>query len=935
MIPTLYKGTQDLKPQGGEDGGGAIVVVKKQVVSISKIVSDNTLLGKKSQNLDKKESESKKRDEKESGIEGKKGSGLIKALVGTIPQLGFLDAINRFITFTLLGWAFKKIYPYIPQILQFAKNIQPIVQFFETLSINFFKGVVDFVDFGYKAYDKVRDFTKNLGGEPFQKAFDDFSKNLNTFINLALVAGMLATGGPGFGKGGPKGKPGNVPGGGRTGYQYDPKRALVRKKYGDAAAKLYDLQIAKGKNTKQAIDIIESRYINKGRITPQRMSSLGDIKGSNLLSKGFGRAPGRLATRVLGRAGSRLARGIFARIPIIGGLIDFAISLAMGEKPGRAAARAVGASLGSILGSLIPVPFAGTILGGILGDIVGGALYDTLVTDKPKKMSGGGKVTTRKGKVVGGNVKRSVRKIYSTPKSKQIKSGASVGGEKKLKQLFPEPPKNQMNKMMNPYGFLTNTAKRFGEIPAIGPIFNIFGKVLKGDMPTKDDFRIVGSSFNAWINNAITKGLLQGNLMSAFAEGGVIDIETQMKRDISGWVEKSVEDLVKNKVTEAINELRKNLRMQPLSGSPAELPPGEGAGLYVSSDSPDFWLLATAALFENSDPQGAADVAQAIYNRVAMPGDPWNVDNSIRKTILNPGQFQPVSDYASPTAWAAIKTKEDALRFVKTYGKSQAQLETVAAAILDKNKQASARQFVGPRDSFRSYSFENANNHLADETEVRRLGHAFGFEPRGATIGMFKSGKLSAAVATDQKMMLGSDRGSLQKAEELARSMGLDVTSRLRPGSSGYHGLGRAIDFQTPGKPGNRGTPSQMQFAQAMIQRFGSSIKELIYTPLGFGIKDGVKVPLTTWGPSSPPWVDLPEGHPLKNSTNAIHYDHVHVAFKKGGSLTREKVKPLQREASYDRQDTQIFILPIETIKEVPMQSPLNRSSKYSSRVPM
>jgi hypothetical protein len=173
------------------------------------------------------------------------------------------------------------------------------------------------------------------------------------------------------------------------------------------------------------------------------------------------------------------------------------------------------------------------------------------------------------------------------------------------------------------------------------------------------------------------------------------------------------------------------------------LPPGDG--VVVSSDSPDFWLLATAALFENSDPQGAADVAQAIYNRVSMPGDPWKVNNSIRTAILNPGQFQPVRQYGGRSAWDKIKDKESALAFIKTHGKSQKQLESVSSALLNTTRQRSAKNFVGPRDSFRSVSYENANDHLADDTEVRRHGHVFGFEPRGATIASFRAGKLRPA----------------------------------------------------------------------------------------------------------------------------------------------------------------------------------------------
>ena len=41
----------------------------------------------------------------------------------------------------------------------------------------------------------------------------------------------------------------------------------------------------------------------------------------------------------------------------------------------------------------------------------------------------------------------------------------------------------------------------------------------------------------------------------------------------------------------------------------------------------------------------------------------------------------------------------------------------------------------------------------------------------------------------------------------------------------------------------------------------------MIYTPLGFGISKGKQVPLSQWG----------------ESTNKQHYNHVHVAFEKGG----------------------------------------------------
>jgi len=122
---------------------------------------------------------------------------------------------------------------------------------------------------------------------------------------------------------------------------------------------------------------------------------IGERVAGRVGRRGAGRAVTRTAIKLGGRklaktaavkasqafikkAALGLMRPLIKRIPLIGGLIDFAVSLMLGEPLGRAAAKAVGATLGGALGTLIPVPFAGTILGGFLGDMVGGAVYDAL-----------------------------------------------------------------------------------------------------------------------------------------------------------------------------------------------------------------------------------------------------------------------------------------------------------------------------------------------------------------------------------------------------------------------------------------------------------------------------------------------------------------------------------------------------------------------------
>jgi len=117
----------------------------------------------------------------------------------------------------------------------------------------------------------------------------------------------------------------------------------------------------------------------------------------------------------------------------------------------------------------------------------------------------------------------------------------------------------------------------------------------------------------------------------------------------------------------------------------------------------------------------------------------------------------------------------------------------------------------------------------------------------------------SGGFNADMGGPLGGVTGNLQAAASLAKSMGLTMTSYKRngPPSASYHNVGRAMDFSNSTGP----TPQMMQFAQAMAARYGSSIAELIYTPLGYSIKNGKKVA---------PYAQ------------AGHYNHVHVAFARG-----------------------------------------------------
>jgi hypothetical protein len=103
----------------------------------------------------------------------------------------------------------------------------------------------------------------------------------------------------------------------------------------------------------------------------------------------------------------------------------------------------------------------------------------------------------------------------------------------------------------------------------------------------------------------------------------------------------------------------------------------------------------------------------------------------------------------------------------------------------------------------------------------------------------------------------GGAAGGVDAFTPIAQRMGLTMTSGYRPGDPGWHGANRARDFSNGTGP----TPQMMQFAQYLASTYGSNLKELIYTPLGFSIKNGQQVAPYAQG---------------------AHYNHVHVAYALG-----------------------------------------------------
>ncbi len=842
----------DIKPtEKPEDGGGKIVLsgvlqIRESVVSIQRLIGNNTTLLQQSEEKKRKLVEKEKFESKEKKLEERKGLSISQLKSPSLPKTGFLDAIKRFLFYTLLGAAFVKFGKYIPKILEFSKKLIPAFKFVEDFAGNLLNGAVEFIDKGYKAYDKVREISKTIGGEDLQKKFDEFSKQFNTFANLAIIAGMSTMGGTDFsgkgtkpGKFGRPTKPSTLTNNSKLfGYLgRDPQTKLIERRYGNDAARMYEARKAQGASVNRArADVLKRFETLENKFGPQKGLGGGTGKGS-LFSRGLGRSFNRASLNLLGKTGTKVVKGVFGKIPIIGGLVDFIIStVILKENPGRAAAKAVGATIGSALGTFIPIPFAGTILGGILGDIVGGALYDSLVGNnntKVKAKAQGGQVT-RGGKKVSGPSRRTIKKVRAKPpkvKPQKTIPGKDVGGRKEIEKLFPYSINPNQK---SPLGVLETTSESLKKVPLLGGVMGASLDLAMGQKPDANVFKKIGYGFGALVQNAIdaetsnTIGNIQKEIVGLAGGGTVprtLSTGENVGMKIGERLAKTFEVMMNTKVSETLQAIRQQFGKEGfgLTGSPTTGPTGELAtGTLARGQLTIEQLvgLAKGAGFSQSDAVTMAAVAMAESS---------GNSNSKRTDTDVHGLWQ-----------IRFPVHEDKLKRLGITSRDQ---------LYDPVANAAAAKAVYDSQGITAWSAYTNKNYQKYMGSAQKAASA-------SAITVYKP------TPTGGFVPLGSEQGSLQEARRLAESFGVPLYSHVRPGDPGYHGSGRAMDFSNDAV--GRGTPEQLKLAKELVKKYGKTAKEIIYTPLGFSIKDGKQVP-----PMDP----------------ANHYHHVHVAFEKGGKV--------------------------------------------------
>jgi hypothetical protein len=870
-------------PEITEDAQKNIGIISVKVIEIDKILKGTLASQKKQLDNEKRQQSSQRREKQEEKLETKPDAEKDQIKMPKAPRFGIFDWIKNFIGNIILGYFAVRLVDHLPKIIPIIKFIGSATDLVLGFGGDLLNGLITFVDWGYRAYDFTKNQLKNFGGENFVKVFEAFNGAVGGVVTAALAASFALVDGVGSRDGG-------------------------------------GADIKRGGKPKPKVTTTGGRGVGGVDIrSPLRQRPKVTFGGGNkaLLSS---------------------VKPFTKRLPIIGALLDFGLSVALGEPVGRAAFKAIGAGLLGSIGAALGGPFAilTGIAGGMAGDWAGGALYDLFFGGKKSsnrgiaKAAGGGQPSTRGGKPTSGpsrRVKKTKTKRAISVQPTPIKPGANVGGEKNIEKVF---PKSTDKTKVSPLDYVESSYKKISDEPFFGPLMSISTKALVGQKPGKVDYKNAAQGLSNWMNVTFSDEILRTGALYA-AGGGEIDADMLSKKsgDMTDAIAKSLEDNISRRVDDTINDLMKQMMLEPQTkpaGVPGPSKPGPEDMINIQGGDADFWTLVAVASREDGDPQAWADVAQSVYNRLASGA---YSGKTIKDLILGQMQYEPTWKFPNGTTvgrgkpnpeWYQIK---DAASAGAAAGQSEDAMKKVAAALLDPTLQKNAREFIQGRTDFRGYSVSGGaqrkpgdnyfgwyNNYTAN-----KIGSVPNFGATATTttgVGPGIIGSLGSGYGSEGVKIAG-DLGDYMKQTRIPTGS-IHQHPRhpqwSRRGGRSYHNSGRAIDLGgwSPSSPEGGGRDEQAPIIKALLD---------------WSNKRGVKP------------VELIHGSPAFKNIGSYrtypdsHHHHVHVAFFHGGLVKKTGLHMLhQGEFVVDKDSVDLLGKDfIATINEVENKSQLKQKA--------
>jgi murein DD-endopeptidase MepM/ murein hydrolase activator NlpD len=609
--------------------------IKKQVFEIKDLVTNLTTLKKKKLTTERKETEREKFGEREKELEKKKKPEDNKIKLPQAPKLGFLDIVKRFVVNTLIGFVVVRLIKHLPKLIEVAKFVGGAMDFITNVGGKLLNGLATFVQKGYEAYDFTRKTLKSFGGENALKLFDGFNDALGGIVTAALAASFAIFDMAGGDSGGDDtvGIRGRTPGRSRRGI--DPKLA---RKY----AERYGRDAAVSRFGREGVRSLGGRYARSG---------VENLARTGLVS---------LAGKSGAKSVLKFVKPLVNKIPIIGGLIEFGLSWALGEPVGKAAFRGIGSVLLGGIGTAIGGP-VGAFIGAAAGGEVGGALYDLFFANKKPaeqkvaKAAGGGQPVTRGGRLVSGprrTITKSKVKRQIAVQPTQLKPGADIGGEEKIEKVF---PKSKDKNQVSPLDYIEKSYKNTNQDRFFGSLLNLQTKSLVGQKPSKVDYANAAQGLSNWMTMTFSDEILRTGAVYA-AGGGEINADMLSKKsgDMTDAIAKSLEDSISKRLDDNINDLMKQMMLKGIEPDDKdkkgdeivppddEFVPGDGSG---GQWGPLLELIASKESGGNYE---------AMYPSTTLPGaTKMTIAEVARRATGAVGKYQQLPRYLISRAKAA------------------------------------------------------------------------------------------------------------------------------------------------------------------------------------------------------------------------------------------------------------------------------------------
>jgi hypothetical protein len=872
-ISTKKISTESLQEESISVLKSDLFIIKKQVFKVRDLIQTSTLIKQSELEKKRKSTEKKEAEKQENKLEAKPEKKEGKLKMPSVPKLGFLDRIKNFLFSVLLGYISIKLLPHLPKLVGIVKIIGNVMEFMIDLGGNILDKVVTFIDWGYKAIDATRGFMKSFGGDFSLKIFDTFTGTLSGVIDAAIIASIAIAG---------QGKDG-----------------------------VLDI----------GMDLVKDRLLGQGAKTAAQAGTQaatgaggtaagGSATAGGTAAQAGGIGTGAVAAIILGAGllASALGEGAFQLKKMSVGMEQGAKKAYDGEKnplmkPIRwlmyQGAKFISFQLGTVgtLLDIVGTPFRYAIelirypfldekgkeaqsknlakfdarireqfregLNALTFGLVGGGgegSFGSLFGDKgtkgmgyAKQAEGGPAPVTRGNKIVGGAVKRTIsRKPVKRGVKVQVtkvKPGGSLGGKKKIEKIFPEVPTKDKGKNVNPLGYMQSSYDIATKTPSFGALFALPLKAQLGEKPSSVDYMKAAEELSGWMQNTFrgTAGYAGGGKVEAGMFGG---------DDTTNVIAKSLEENISSKVDAAIKELQKQLMLKEGEKKSDDKKTGPDAGAMGTGDySPEglqgeiYKYLISKGMDDAHAIGIMANISRESEFRpgVSQSGGPgvglFQYSDNDRK----PKFLKAVPNYAND--WKGqidYALKED---YAPQYLKRSFSSSQEAADVWMKEWERPAEDIQnvsGPKihsEYIKSLEKYKSKTGKGYELPSESLGTGTGYGAAGGKI----AGELGRYL--NQNLVPGKDFLRVAEHPEFGGVLGTHATNS-------YHYKGRAIDI---GAYANE----QPKILKAISQ---------------FNQMKGVK-PVE-----------------LLKAGDAGHSDHVHVAYAKGGRVTKPTLSTLAEE---------------------------------------